>query len=87
MPRGMKRIDPECFKTGCCVGWGYNHGWVGSVCCASESLKAFSNAVTNGVDDAVVVQNIYVNHQQPMMNMTQQPLRQGYLLFLSTFIL
>jgi hypothetical protein len=77
MPRAMKRIDPECCKTGC-VGWGYNHCWFGSVCCATESLKAYSNCVANGLDDAVVVQNMYVNQQQPMVNMTQQPLRKGY---------
>ncbi len=75
MPHGMKIIDPECCKVGCCVGWGYNHFWHGSVCCATESVKAYSRSVTNGTDDAVVVQNIYLT-QQPMMVMTQQPLTQ-----------
>ena len=72
MPHQMQRIDPDCCKVACCVGYGYNHCCFGSVCCVTDSVAAFSKTVSLG-SDAMVIQN---------NNNMNQPFKQGYWSFI-----
>jgi hypothetical protein len=48
MPPQMKQIDPQCCKLGCCLGYGCNCLWHGSVCCVPSTVKQFSQIVSSG---------------------------------------
>jgi len=52
MPPEMYDIDPDCCKVSCCSGWGYNHGFHGSVICISDSMRQYSDMKRDS--DAIV---------------------------------
>lgn len=54
MPKEMRAIDPEECKVGCCLGMGYNHCWHGSVCCITDSLRTYSEAMNGSVEVVTV---------------------------------